>query len=98
MHPNEELLRREYEAFAGNDIDALARIFSDDVVYHIGGDGPLSGDHRGRAAVFRLFDVDRDAAFTSEIHECSRTTDMRLPLRMSMAGVQIEPSTTSRCT
>ena len=26
-------------------------------------------DHRGREAVFRLFDVDRGAAFTSEIHD-----------------------------
>jgi uncharacterized protein len=69
MHPNEELLRREYEAFARNDLDALARIFSDDVVYHIPGAGPLSGEHRGREAIFRLFDIDRGAAFTSEIHD-----------------------------
>lgn len=69
MHPNEELLRREYDAFARNDLDALVRIFSDDVVYHLPGAGPLSGDHRGREAVFRLFDVDRGAAFTSEIHD-----------------------------
>jgi ketosteroid isomerase-like protein len=37
MHRNEELLRREYDAFAGNDLDALVRIFSDDVVYHLPG-------------------------------------------------------------
>lgn len=69
MHPNEELLRREYDAFPRNDLDALVRIFSDNVVYHLAGAGPLSGDHRGREAVFRLFDVDRGAAFTSEIHD-----------------------------
>jgi uncharacterized protein len=69
MHPNEELLRREYEAFARNDLDALALILSDDVVYHIAGAGPLAGDHRGREAVFRVFDVDRGAGFTSEIHD-----------------------------
>ena len=42
MHPNEELLRREYDAFARNDLDALVRIFSDNVVYHLAGAGSLS--------------------------------------------------------
>ncbi|MCD6021800.1 MAG: polymerase factor sigma-70 [Actinomycetia bacterium] len=51
MHPSEELLRREYEAFTRHDLDALARIFSDEVIYHIPGTGPLSGEHRGREAV-----------------------------------------------
>ncbi|HJQ72795.1 MAG TPA: nuclear transport factor 2 family protein [Actinomycetota bacterium] len=69
MHPNEELLRREYEAFAGQDLAALDEIFADDIVYHVPGNNPFSGDYHGKASVFRLFREDRRASFRSEIHD-----------------------------
>jgi hypothetical protein len=69
VHPNEELLRREYEAFAREDLNALDEIFSDDIVYHVPGNNPFSGDHHGKASVFRLFREDRRASFRSEIHD-----------------------------
>ncbi len=37
---------------AGNHIPELTEIFSEDVVWHLPGAAPLSGDHRGREAVF----------------------------------------------
>jgi ketosteroid isomerase-like protein len=69
MHPNEVLLRREYEAFAQRDLATLDEVFAEDVVYHIPGHNPFSGDHRGKEAVFRLFEEDRRVSFRSEIHD-----------------------------
>lgn len=55
QHPNEALLRRGYEAFAGRDFAAVAELFSDDVVWHNHGSNLISGDHVGKDAVFRMF-------------------------------------------
>jgi uncharacterized protein len=69
MHPNEDLLRREYDAFAREDLTSLDEIFADDIVYHVPGHNPFSGDYRGKEAVYELFRQDRHASFRSEIHD-----------------------------
>jgi ketosteroid isomerase-like protein len=69
MHANEELLRREYEAFAAADLGTLADIFTDDIVYHIPGRNPLSGTYVGKDEVFSLFRRDRTVSFESELHD-----------------------------
>ena len=54
-HPNVELTRRGYEAFAKGDLVALSELFADDVTWHVAGVGPLSGTYRGRDEVFGFF-------------------------------------------
>ena len=54
-HPNEELLRKGYEAFGNGDMAALDGLFADDIVWHTGGENVLSGDYEGKEAVFGLF-------------------------------------------
>jgi ketosteroid isomerase-like protein len=54
-HPNEDLVRRGYAAFGTGDMAALDGLFADDVVWHVGGRGPLSGDYAGKDAVFAYF-------------------------------------------
>ncbi len=52
-HPNAALIERMYAALAeGNYPPILTELFSEDVVWHLPGAHPLSGDHRGRDAVF----------------------------------------------
>ena len=41
-HPNVELARRGYEAFAKGDLATLTELLADDVVWHVQGGGPLS--------------------------------------------------------
>lgn len=53
-HPNAELVRAGYDAFGRSDLPALLALFAPDIVWHVGGDGPLSGTHRGREAVRTL--------------------------------------------
>jgi uncharacterized protein len=54
-HPNEDLVRRGYEAFAKGDVDTLNSLISDDIVWHVPGRSPLAGDYKGKEAVFGLF-------------------------------------------
>jgi len=53
-HPNEELVRRSYDAFARGDMDTLAGMLADDVVWHVPGRNLISGDHRGVDGVTAL--------------------------------------------
>ena len=54
-HPNAELLRKGYEAFDKGDMAVLTNLFAEDVVWHVAGTSPISGEHRGREAVFAAF-------------------------------------------
>lgn len=54
-HPNEDLLRRGYTAFAEGDMDTLDEVVADDVAWHEAGDHPLSGDREGKDEVFAFF-------------------------------------------
>jgi uncharacterized protein len=54
-HPNEDVLRRGYAAFATGDMATLNELFSDDVVWHAPGNNLLSGDFHGKNEVFATF-------------------------------------------
>ncbi len=54
-HPNAALLRKGYEAFASGDMATLTELFAEDVVWHVPGNSQISGEHRGRDAVFGVF-------------------------------------------
>jgi ketosteroid isomerase-like protein len=52
-HPNVGLIRKVYDALVnGNYLAALTELFREDVVWYLPGTHPLSGEHRGRDAVF----------------------------------------------
>jgi ketosteroid isomerase-like protein len=46
-HPNVALLRKGYEAFATGDMETMASILSEDVVWHATGRNVFSGDYKG---------------------------------------------------
>jgi hypothetical protein len=47
MHPNEELLRKGYDAFGRGDMRTIQSLFAEDIVWHFPGRGPLAGDYKG---------------------------------------------------
>jgi uncharacterized protein len=53
MHPNAELLERAFAAF-GRDPIVVARSIADDAVWRVPGDGPMSGEYRGRDEILRF--------------------------------------------
>jgi uncharacterized protein len=54
-HPNEDLIRRGYEAFGAADMATLGELFADDIKWHVPGNNPLAGDLEGKDAVFQNF-------------------------------------------
>lgn len=55
MHRNETMVRRFYQAFATGDAATMTDLTTDDVVFSVPGSNRLSGDHKGRDAMFALF-------------------------------------------
>ena len=71
-HPNEELAREGYEAFIKADMQKVSDFFADDIVWHIGGRGPLAGDYRGKDEVLGFLAKTMEltgGTFTLEIHD-----------------------------
>ena len=69
-HPNVDLLRRGFAAFAAGDMATLDGMFTDDATWHVPGRNRFSGDYEGKAAIFQYFgefiqDMD---SFTQDIH------------------------------
>lgn len=54
-HPNEDLLRRGYEAFASGDMNTVFEIFDAGIVWHVGGSNQTSGDYHGHQEVMGFF-------------------------------------------
>jgi uncharacterized protein len=54
-HPNVELTRRGYEAFAKGDVPALSELMADEVTWHVTDGRPLSGSYHGRNDVLGFF-------------------------------------------
>ena len=71
-HPNEELVRRAFDAFAKGDMGTLRDLFDQDAVWHVPGRSPLSGDHRGVDAILgflaRTMEV-TGGTFRTELHD-----------------------------
>jgi ketosteroid isomerase-like protein len=53
-HPNVARIVEGYERFATRDVDAVLRLLSHDVVWHVAG-GRFAGDHKGRDEVAAHF-------------------------------------------
>jgi ketosteroid isomerase-like protein len=71
-HQNAALIRMWYKAFAeGNYPPIIADLLAEDVVWHLPGRHPLSGDHRGRdavmAAILRFDEL--SASLHLEVHD-----------------------------
>ena len=54
-HPNEELVRRAFDAFAKGDVDTLRELTDQDAVWHTPGRNLLSGDYRGIDEILGFF-------------------------------------------
>ncbi|GIH75534.1 nuclear transport factor 2 family protein [Planobispora longispora] len=55
-HPNTELLRDGFAAFAKGDLDHIRdEMFADGIIWHFPGRNRLSGDYQGKDQVIRLF-------------------------------------------
>ena len=64
-----ELHRRQGEMYAGGPVDAVVELLADDIVWHVPGDSPIAGDHRGIPRVIEYFERRRRlASATMRMH------------------------------
>jgi ketosteroid isomerase-like protein len=71
-HPNEEIVRSGFDAFATGDVDTLRQLFDQDAVWHVPGRSPLSGDHRGLDAILGFLARTMEltgGTFRAEVHD-----------------------------
>jgi ketosteroid isomerase-like protein len=54
-HPNEENLRKAYEAFGRGEIDGVMALLADDIQWHVPGQSPVAGDYSGKEEVGGFF-------------------------------------------
>ena len=78
-HPNVARIKDGYAAFAKGDFGTLDDLFAEDLLWHEPGHNQLSGDHRGRDAVYAhfgkladvlqgTFQMDLQAVFADDEH------------------------------
>ena len=89
-HPNLDLIKRGYAAYAKADGDTLNELFDDNVVWHIGGRNPLSGDYKGKSQVFSFF------AKLQEMSDGTASIEVRDLLANDRHGVAIVTETATR--
>src|SRR5262245_18202485 len=69
-HPNEDLIRKGYQAFGEGDMDTLRSLFAPDVVHVTTGNSQIAGEYRGVDAVLgyygTLFELS-DGTFAAEL-------------------------------
>ncbi len=90
--PNAELARRVHAAIASADLDTLRELFAADVIWHVGGRGPLAADYKGIRAVLGLFGRTYDMAdgtLAYDVHDLLANDEhavVLLTVRASIAG------------
>lgn len=87
-HPNEQVLRKGYEAVAQGDFAAAAETLAEDVVFHVPGAGLISGEYRGRDAVFEFFAKSQQLSggtFRIELHDVAATDEHAIALQINRA-------------
>jgi len=88
-HPNATLARRAYELFSNGDVEAFLALLADDVIWHVPGRCPLSGDYKGReAALGYVTSIDELSGGTyriSEVHDVVANDDHVVGLHHSVA-------------
>jgi uncharacterized protein len=77
-HPDEAVVRRFARAMVDRDVAAIADCLADDVVIHVPGRNPLSGEHRGKGEILRrLFQAWEEAfgALHIDVHDILSTDE-----------------------
>jgi len=89
-HSNVARLRGGYAAFAKGDFAALDDVFAEDLLFHVDGRNQLTGDYRGREAVYGMF------AKLMEITEGTFHLDVHTILADDEHGVALVVQTANR--
>jgi uncharacterized protein len=70
-HPNVSVIRRFYQAFIARDTARLYQLAGENMEFHISGNSPFSGVHKGRDQILKVFHdtgVATDRTLRIELH------------------------------
>ena len=76
------LVRKGFEAFAQGDLDTLQQLFTDDIVWHSGGDNILTGEYKGQDVLGlfgRIFE-ETGGSLKQEIHDIATSDEHAVAL------------------
>jgi uncharacterized protein len=77
-HPNEDIVRRGYQAFGEGDLDTLRSLFAPDAVHVATGNSPVAGEYKGVDAILgyygTLFEL-TDGTFAAELEDVKADGD-----------------------
>ena len=93
-HPNEEIVRRAFDAFAKGDTDTLRESMDQDAVWYVPGRNQLSGDHRGVDAILGFFAKTMElsgGSFRTDVHDVVANDDHAVALFASRAERDGQP-------
>jgi uncharacterized protein len=54
-HPNAQKIRDALDTYNAGDLEGLRAVLAEDILWHVGGEHPLSGDYRGVEAVLDYY-------------------------------------------
>ena len=81
MATKQEIMGAYLARITAGDLEGAAEYYTDDIVFHWAGHGPLSGDYAGRAAVIGLFaNYARRAQATVQTHDTLYSDDHAVAL------------------
>jgi uncharacterized protein len=84
LHPNEQIVRKLFEAFDSNDMSTIDALMADDVVWNAPGRGVNSGVRRGKhelfAAMGRLGEL-TGGTLRGEVHDVLASDDHAVVLQ-----------------
>lgn len=89
-HPNVARIKDGYAAFAKGDFAVLNDLFAEDLLWHEAGRNELSGDYRGRDAVYAHFGK------LTEVLDGSFQMELQVVFADEERGVALVVSTASR--
>lgn len=87
-HPHAQIVARGYGAVARGDLDALASVLADDIVWHVPGRGLISGDYHGHDGVAAFFTKAQQLAngtMRVELHDIAATNDHTFAIQTNRA-------------
>lgn len=89
-HPNVDLLRQAYAAYASGDVERLDDLFDDGIIWHVPGRSPVAGNHEGKEEVLE--------ALTTLMHLTDGTARLRAQALFAdeTHGMALVESTLSR--
>lgn len=87
-HPHAQLVAGGYDAVARGDLEALADVLADDIVWHVPGDGRISGDYQGIDGVREFFTTAQQLSHGTmrvELHDIAATDDHTFAIQTNRA-------------